>query len=160
MRILLVDDEQEFCTLYRAKKEVHLTPKEFMLLEYLLRNKGGVLPRSLILEHVGIWIPIRSRTPSSPTYEFTPQTRWQRTKTHRYCTGRGLQNRLKDGFETGSGGVVFFPTTISAANWLLDGRTLVSGRKSDSDFIFYLACACRPMSYPSGTRRFRPFRCF
>ena len=39
-------------TVYRAKKEVHLTPKEFMLLEYLLRNKGAVLPRSLILEHV------------------------------------------------------------------------------------------------------------
>ena len=39
-------------TVYRAKKEVHLTPKEFMLLEYLLRNKGAVLPRSMILEHV------------------------------------------------------------------------------------------------------------
>jgi DNA-binding response OmpR family regulator len=39
-------------TVYRAKKEVHLTPKEFMLLEYLLRNKGAVLRRSLILEHV------------------------------------------------------------------------------------------------------------
>jgi len=39
-------------TVFRAKKEIHLTPKEFMLLEYLLRNKGAVLPRSLILEHV------------------------------------------------------------------------------------------------------------
>jgi DNA-binding response OmpR family regulator len=39
-------------TVYRAKREVHLTPKEFMLLEYLLRNKGAVLPRSIILEHV------------------------------------------------------------------------------------------------------------
>ena len=39
-------------TVYRAKREVHLTPKEFMLLEYLLRNKGAVLPRSMILEHV------------------------------------------------------------------------------------------------------------
>ena len=39
-------------TVYRAKREVHLTPKEFMLLEYLLRNQGAVLPRSIILEHV------------------------------------------------------------------------------------------------------------
>lgn len=39
-------------TVYRAKREVHLTPKEFMLLEYLLRNKGAVLLRSMILEHV------------------------------------------------------------------------------------------------------------
>jgi DNA-binding response OmpR family regulator len=39
-------------TVYRAKREVHLTPKEFMLLEYLLRNQGAVLPRSMILEHV------------------------------------------------------------------------------------------------------------
>ena len=39
-------------TVYRAKREVRLTPKEFMLLEYLLRNKGAVLPRSMILEHV------------------------------------------------------------------------------------------------------------
>ena len=39
-------------TVYRAKKEVHLTPKEFVLLEYLLRNKGAVLTRSMILDHV------------------------------------------------------------------------------------------------------------
>src|SRR5215471_13235108 len=36
----------------RANKEIHLTPKEFMLLDYLLRNKGAVLSRSMILEHV------------------------------------------------------------------------------------------------------------
>ena len=39
-------------TVYCAKKEIHLTPKEFMLLEYLLRNKGAVTTRSMILEHV------------------------------------------------------------------------------------------------------------
>ncbi len=39
-------------TVHRASKEIHLTPKEFMLLEYLLRNKGAVLSRSAILEHV------------------------------------------------------------------------------------------------------------
>jgi two-component system OmpR family response regulator len=39
-------------TVCRAKKEIHLSPKEFSLLEYLLRNKGAVLSRSMILEHV------------------------------------------------------------------------------------------------------------
>src|SRR5689334_8078837 len=38
-------------TVYRAGKEIRLTPKEFMLLEYLLRNKGAALSRSTILEH-------------------------------------------------------------------------------------------------------------
>jgi len=53
--ILTFDDltlDTKAYTVYRAKREVHLTPKEFMLLEYLLRNKGAVLPRSRILEHV------------------------------------------------------------------------------------------------------------
>lgn len=36
----------------RAGKRIHLTPKEFRLLEYLLRNKGAVLSRGMILEHV------------------------------------------------------------------------------------------------------------
>jgi two-component system copper resistance phosphate regulon response regulator CusR len=39
-------------TVHWAKKEIHLTPKEFMLLEYLLRNQGAVLSRSMMLEHV------------------------------------------------------------------------------------------------------------
>lgn len=36
----------------RNNQEVHLTRKEFMLLEYLLRNTGIVLSRGMILEHV------------------------------------------------------------------------------------------------------------
>lgn len=36
----------------RGGKEIHLTPKEFFLLEYLLRNRGRVLSRQVILEHV------------------------------------------------------------------------------------------------------------
>jgi len=36
----------------RGNKEIYLTLKEFMLLEYLLRNQGTVLSRGLILEHV------------------------------------------------------------------------------------------------------------
>lgn len=37
---------------YRAGKRVHLAPKEFFLLEYLLRNRGRVHTRQAILEHV------------------------------------------------------------------------------------------------------------
>lgn len=36
----------------RGKKEIYLTRKEFMLLEYFLRNQGIVLSRGMILEHV------------------------------------------------------------------------------------------------------------
>jgi DNA-binding response OmpR family regulator len=53
--ILTFDDltlDTKAHTLYRARKEIRLTPKEFMLLEYLLRNKGAALSRSMILEHV------------------------------------------------------------------------------------------------------------
>ena len=36
----------------RAGKKIDLTPKEYALLEYLLRNKGRVLSRALIAQHV------------------------------------------------------------------------------------------------------------
>jgi two-component system copper resistance phosphate regulon response regulator CusR len=36
----------------RSGKGIYLTRKEFMLLEYLMRNQGDVLSRGLILEHV------------------------------------------------------------------------------------------------------------
>lgn len=39
-------------SVYRAGKKVHLAPKEFFLLEFLLRNRGRVLTRQTILEHV------------------------------------------------------------------------------------------------------------
>lgn len=39
-------------SVYCSGKEIHLTPKEFFLLEYLLRNRGHVLTRQAILEHV------------------------------------------------------------------------------------------------------------
>jgi DNA-binding response OmpR family regulator len=37
---------------FRGDKEIILTPKEFLLLEYLLRNKGQVLSRTQIIENV------------------------------------------------------------------------------------------------------------
>jgi DNA-binding response OmpR family regulator len=36
----------------RGDRTIHLTPKEFFLLEYLMRNKGTVMSRMAILEHV------------------------------------------------------------------------------------------------------------
>ena len=36
----------------RGEKEIYLTKKEFTLLQYLLKNKGIVLSRSMIMEHV------------------------------------------------------------------------------------------------------------
>jgi DNA-binding response OmpR family regulator len=36
----------------RGEKRVYLTRKEFALLEYLMRNKGSVVSRSMIMEHV------------------------------------------------------------------------------------------------------------
>ncbi|MCH3949892.1 MAG: response regulator transcription factor [Acidaminococcus sp.] len=38
-------------TVFRSGKEISLTPKEFAILEYLLRNQGIVLSRDKILEH-------------------------------------------------------------------------------------------------------------
>jgi len=37
---------------FRGKTEIHLTKKEFGLLEYLLRNRGTALSRGMIMEHV------------------------------------------------------------------------------------------------------------
>lgn len=48
-------------TVTREGQEIELQPREFMLLEYLMRNEGTVLSRTMILEHV--W-----------NYEFDPQT--------------------------------------------------------------------------------------
>ncbi|KND50441.1 MAG: two-component system, OmpR family, response regulator [Parcubacteria bacterium C7867-007] len=36
----------------RSEIQIHLTKKEYMLLEYLMRNRGSVLSRSMIMEHV------------------------------------------------------------------------------------------------------------
>ncbi len=41
----------------RGEKEIPLTAKEFKLLEYLLKNKGIVLSRETILDHVWLYSP-------------------------------------------------------------------------------------------------------
>jgi two-component system OmpR family response regulator len=48
-------------TLARAGKEISLQPREFRLLEYLMKNAGRVVTRTMLLEHV--W-----------DYHFDPQT--------------------------------------------------------------------------------------
>jgi two-component system OmpR family response regulator len=39
-------------TVHRAEKDIRLNRKEFMLLEYFMRNAGTTLTRGMILEHV------------------------------------------------------------------------------------------------------------
>ena len=47
--------------IFRAGKKIDLQPREFSLLEYLMRNTGRVISKTMILEHV--W-----------DYDFDPQT--------------------------------------------------------------------------------------
>jgi DNA-binding response OmpR family regulator len=47
----LVLDRRTFMAT-RSGNAVYLTPKEFSLLEYLMKNRGRVLSRAMILEHV------------------------------------------------------------------------------------------------------------
>lgn len=54
-QLLTVGDvtlDAKACTVARGGKDVYLTRKEFMLLQYLMQNEGIVLSRGLILEHV------------------------------------------------------------------------------------------------------------
>lgn len=47
----LVLDTARF-TAFRGEKEIYLTPKEFTLLEYLVKNQGRAVSRGAIVEHV------------------------------------------------------------------------------------------------------------
>jgi len=44
--------DRETCSFTFRKKTKYLTPKELMLLEYLMKNAGKVVSRGMILEHV------------------------------------------------------------------------------------------------------------
>jgi two-component system, OmpR family, response regulator len=53
--ILTIDDLELDASRHRVTRrseEIYLTRKEFMLLEYLIKNRGIVLSRSMIMEHV------------------------------------------------------------------------------------------------------------
>lgn len=61
---LIVEDltlNLEYHKVYRSGKEINLQPLEFSLLEYLMRNTGRVVSKTMIMEHV--W-----------DYNFNPQT--------------------------------------------------------------------------------------
>jgi two-component system OmpR family response regulator len=45
----------------RAGKKIELQPREFSLLEYLMRNEGRVVSKTMVMEHV--W-----------NYDFVPMT--------------------------------------------------------------------------------------
>lgn len=47
----LILDRSQF-TVCRGGKRIYLTAKEFSLLEYFLKNKGSVVSRAMIIEHV------------------------------------------------------------------------------------------------------------
>jgi DNA-binding response OmpR family regulator len=52
---LILDDivmDLDTHRVFRGKSEIELTPKEFSLLEFLIRNKGKVCTRTRIIEHV------------------------------------------------------------------------------------------------------------
>jgi two-component system OmpR family response regulator len=65
---------------YRDGKEIFLKPKEFNLLEYLLRNKNRIVTRTMILEH--IW-----------DFNFDPQTNVVDVLVHR------LRNKIDKGLD-------------------------------------------------------------
>ena len=55
---LRVDDlelDDKTMEVKRANKLIQLTPQEFKLLEYLMRNKGGILTRDMILNRVWLY---------------------------------------------------------------------------------------------------------
>jgi two-component system OmpR family response regulator len=65
----------------RGNREIELQPREFALLEYLMRNSGNVVSKTMILEHV--W-----------DYHFDPQTNVVDVLVHR------LRNKIDKDFQT------------------------------------------------------------
>jgi two-component system copper resistance phosphate regulon response regulator CusR len=52
---LIIDDlvlDRQSYSAFRNQKAIYLTPKEFTLLEYLMKNQDKVLSRGMIMEHV------------------------------------------------------------------------------------------------------------
>lgn len=68
------------CTATRDGEAIDLQPREFSLLEYLMRHPGQVISKTMILEHV--W-----------DFDFTPQTNVVEVLVHR------LRSKVDEGFE-------------------------------------------------------------
>jgi DNA-binding response OmpR family regulator len=82
-------------TIFREDKRIDLHAREFALLEYLMRNPGRVISKTMIIEHV--W-----------NYDFDPQTNIVET-----CICR-LRNKLNDGFAED------LVRTVRGAGYVLD----------------------------------------
>jgi DNA-binding response OmpR family regulator len=84
------------CRATRGGRYIHLSPKEFAIVEYLMRNSGKTLSRQMILEH--IW----ERKPSKVTGVVDAYIRVLRAKLdqgHReklIATVRGVGYRMRD----------------------------------------------------------------
>ncbi|MBN2351076.1 MAG: response regulator transcription factor [Spirochaetales bacterium] len=81
----------------RDGKEIELRPREFALLEYLMRHAGNVVSKTMIMEH--IW-----------SYYFDPETNIVDVLVHR------LRAKVDDGFEPK------LIHTVRGAGYVLSGR--------------------------------------
>ena len=80
----------------RGEKEIELQPKEFSLLEYLVRNRGRVVSKIMIMEHV--W-----------GYDFEPQTNVVESRISR------LRDKIDRGFSSK------MIRTIRGAGYVIEG---------------------------------------
>jgi DNA-binding response OmpR family regulator len=55
--VLDLELDAETLNVSRNGKQIQLTPKEFKLLEYLMRNKGRILTREMILNRIWLYSP-------------------------------------------------------------------------------------------------------
>ncbi|MHB8834173.1 MAG: winged helix-turn-helix domain-containing protein [Candidatus Methylomirabilia bacterium] len=82
---------------YRGEQEIELQPREFALLEYLLRNAGRVVSKTMIIEHV--W-----------DYNFDPETNVVELRI----------SRLRDKIDRGTGPKLIH--TVRGAGYVLEER--------------------------------------
>ena len=87
-------------TVVRAGQRIELQPREFQLLEYLMRHAGRVVTRTMLLESV--W-----------DFHFDPKTNIVETHVSR------LRSKLNAGFGAGGGGDVIH--TVRGAGYMIDG---------------------------------------
>lgn len=55
LRVADLELDEKTLEIRRASKSIQLTPQEFKLLEYLMRNKGRILTREMILNRVWLY---------------------------------------------------------------------------------------------------------
>lgn len=99
VRLMAADLEMDLVRrkVTRAGHEIVLQPREFALLEYLLRHRGSVVSKASLMEHV--W-----------DYNFDPETSVVETTVSR------LRNKLNEGFE----GKIDLIRTIRGVGYVVD----------------------------------------